>query len=172
MANTEDLKKKIQEEIENKYRKDNYHNIDTYKLDSVSEDKLKDLIFCKIEPDFYFLIKDTLCIGEITVSGFLHRKSHLGLNKKVTEAFSKFSLIQRRFKDNQNYFSFSNIHCLFVTPKIEEKNAFDYIGWRKDLFKMSVMAHYQVDININLKDEIEAILEKSKDEQKNKSNLL
>jgi len=104
-----------------------------------------------------------LYIGEITVSGFLHRKSHLGFNKKVTEAFSKFSLIQRRFKDHQNYFSYSAIRCLFVTPKFEEKNASDYLGWRKDLFKMSVMAHYQVDINNNLKQEIEAILKESRE---------
>lgn len=155
MANTENLKNKIQKEIENNFKKDNYHSVALSKHD---ENNLKELVLCKIEPDFYFLIKDTLYIGEITVSGFLHRKSHLGLNKKVTEAFSKFSLIQRRFKDHQNYFSFNIIHCLFITPKIEEKNASDYLGWRNDLFKMSVMAHYQVDINNTLKQEIEAIL--------------
>jgi hypothetical protein len=168
MANTEDLKNRIQEEIKKNFEEDNYPKID---LSEQEKNNLKELVLCNIEPDFCFLIKDTLYIGEITVSGFLHRKSHLGLNKKVTEAFSKFSLIQRRFKDYQNYFSFSSLRCLFITPKIEEKNASDYLGWRKDLFKMSVMAHYQVDINNKLKDEIEAILEKSKDEQKNESNL-
>jgi hypothetical protein len=161
MANTEKLKNAIQKAIEKDFLKDNHNFLE---LSTKDRDNFKNLVLCKIEPDFYFLFDNTLYIGEITVSGFLHRKSHLGLSKKVTEAFSKFSLINHRFNNHQKSFSFNSIQCLFITPRKSEKSAFDSIGWRAALFDMQIMYHRQVNIDENVKNEIELILETSKEE--------
>jgi hypothetical protein len=56
-------------------------------------------IFGDMEPDLvgYHPLQRTLCIGEITTSGYLGQRGkdfHVGAVKKLTEAFGKFYLIR------------------------------------------------------------------------------
>jgi hypothetical protein len=163
MANTEELKNAIQNLIEQRA----LENKDAV-TDPTEKDKqnLKKFVLNTLEPDFCKIINNNLVIGEITVSGFMHKKFHLGISKKVTEAFSKFSLIRFRFQNHQNLFSFNSIRCLFIVPANDNEIFLDHIGWRKHLFSLGVMSPELISISKELKDEIESILKKASNERK------
>jgi hypothetical protein len=146
MANTTVLKNIIEPELERGFFL-KYGHLEKMRPKPTNAE-LRD-IFMDMEPDLIGVgsISSILYIGEITTSGYLGSRRgdfHIGAAKKVSEAFSRFSLINhnktkilQRLHKYYPSLKLHNISCHFIVP--EGAPFIKALGYREHLFKVGIM---------------------------------
>lgn len=170
MANTNELKSIIEPDIIDGFCR----NYRCEKL-SFARFELKQIFF-KMEPDLvaYNKNKQTLYIGEITVSGYNGRRGkdyHVGAVKKLAESFSKYYLftmnnnrtvILERIKKVYPGYKIKKISCHFIVP--EGSKFIKALGWRKQLLGTGIMRLDEISLSIKTKKVMLKVLDSSKKE--------
>jgi hypothetical protein len=119
------------------------------------------------------LTSKILYFGEVTTSGFLGSKksnTHIGAQKKVEQAFSKFFIIRSNYDDLKmklmiydNTLVIESIACYFIIP--DGSKFISSIGYRKRLFSNEIMKLEQIFLSDTMKELMTKTLENCRKEQ-------
>lgn len=170
MANTNDLKKVVEPDLINGFKR--LYNCEILRL---SPKELKH-VFLDMEPDLVGTDREgtTLYVGEITTSGYFGQKErdfHVGAVKKVSEAFAKFFLylipenskeICSRVKKYYPGLQTIEMSCHFIVPK--GSRFINALGYRERLFQTGIMKLDELPLSPHIKEIMEEVLQRSKRE--------